>query len=63
MQLAGELYEKGDDQVRAAVENIFVFSFSSLMFSCNTVEWRIVQSHMPSNLYDSYVRQILRSKC
>lgn len=63
MQVANELYEKGDALVRAAVENIFIYSFSSLMFACNTIEWRMVQSCMPQNLHDLYLRQVLRSTC
>ena len=61
MQRIGKLYKKGNDLVRNAVENIFIFSFSSLFCSCNIVEWRILQSHMPSELYALYVRQILKS--
>lgn len=63
MNLVNKLYEKGNTLVRNAVENIFIFSFSSLMTHCNAVEWRIVQTYMPSDLYTIYVRQILKSKC
>lgn len=63
MSLMGKLYEKGNTLVRSAVENIFIFSFSSLMCNCNIVEWRMVQSYMPSELYAVFVQQVLKSKC
>jgi len=61
MNLAQQLYQEGNALVRSAIENIFVYSFSSLMTRCNTVEWRLVQSYMPADLYQIYIRQILRS--
>jgi hypothetical protein len=63
MRLMEKLYQKGNAAVRGAVENVFIYSFSSMMCSCNIVEWRIVQSYMPSELYAVYVEQVLRSKC
>jgi hypothetical protein len=63
MNLVQKLYEKGNNLVRNAVENIFIFSFSSMLSNCSIVEWRIVQSYMPEDLYSLYVKQILKSKC
>ena len=63
MNLVEKLYEKGNTLVRNAVENIFIFSFSTMLSRCNVVEWRIVQSYMPADLYSLYVKQILKSKC
>jgi hypothetical protein len=63
MTLMGKLYEKGNAIVRNAVENIFIYSFSTLMCNCNIVEWRMVQSYMPSELYAVFVEQVLKSKC
>jgi hypothetical protein len=62
MALVATLYLKGNNLVRNAVENVFIFSFSSIMGRCNIVEWRIIQSYMPSELYTLYVQQVLRSK-
>jgi hypothetical protein len=61
MRLIGRLYEKGDSLVRNAVENIFIFSFSTLFSRCNMVEWRIAQSYMPAPLYGLYIRQVTKS--
>jgi hypothetical protein len=63
MDLMGKLYGKGNTLVRNAVENVFIFSFSTLMYNCNIVEWRLIQSCMPSELYTLYIRQVIRSKC
>jgi hypothetical protein len=63
MALVEKLYDKGNALVKNAIENVFVFSFSTIMARCNAVEWRIVQSYMPSDLYTLYVRQVLKSKC
>ena len=62
MSLVEKIYHKGDALVKNAVENIFIFSFSSMRMLCNLVEWRMVQSFMPAHLYTLYLNQILRSK-
>lgn len=62
MALVERIYEKGNLLVKNAVENVFVFSFSSIMALCNIIEWRIVQSYMPARLYTLYMQQVLRSK-
>jgi hypothetical protein len=62
MSLVEKIYHKGDAPVKNAVENIFIFSFSSMRMLCNLVEWRMVQSFMPSDLYALYLDQIMRSK-
>jgi hypothetical protein len=61
MGLMGRLYKEGNALVRNAVETIFIFSFSSMMMSCNIMEWRIIQTYMPACLYDVYVHQVMSS--
>lgn len=61
MKLVDRIYEKGNQAVQLAVENVFVFSFSSLIGSCNLLECRIMQSYMPVRLYTLYVQQVLKS--
>jgi len=63
MALVQTIYEKGNLLVKNAVENVFIFSFSTMLSRCNTVEWKIVQSYMPKELYALYVQQVLKSKC
>lgn len=62
MSLVDKIYHKGDALVQNAVENVFIFSFSSMRLLCNIVEWRIVQSFMPSDLYALYLEQVIKSK-
>ena len=62
MALVEKIYDTGNTLVKNAVENVFIFSFSSIMAICNIIEWRIVQSYMPPCLYTLYVQQVLRSK-
>jgi hypothetical protein len=62
LQLVEMVYEKGTALVKNAVENVFIFSFSSMRMQCNIVEWRMVQSYMPAGLYALYLQQVLRSK-
>jgi hypothetical protein len=62
MSLVENIYEKGNTLVKNAVENVFVFSISSLMVLCNIIEWKIVQSYMPASLYSLYIKQVLQSK-
>ena len=63
MDLMEKLYDKGNTLVRNAVENVFIFSFSTLMCNCNVIEWRLIQSCMPAGLYSLYIRQVQRSNC
>jgi hypothetical protein len=63
MTLMGMLYEKGNTLTRNAVENIFIYSFSTMMCSCNIVEWKVIRSTMPDALYNLYVQQVVKSKC
>jgi hypothetical protein len=61
MQVADKIYEKGNNVVRNAVENVFVYSFSGLQCACNKLEWKVIQAKMPLSLYSAYVRQIYKS--
>jgi len=61
MRLADKIYEKGNELVKNAVENVFVFAFSGMRNGCNKVEWKVIQARMPMGLYSIYVKQIYRS--
>jgi hypothetical protein len=63
MNLVQQIYKTGNSTAKNAVENIFVFAFSSILSHCNRMEWRLVQSCMPGDLYAIYVHQVLRSTC
>src|SRR6202035_352796 len=59
-KLASQLYTEGDNVVRNAIENIFIFSLSSF-FPHDRVEKVILKSLIPDILYSLYVKQISRS--
>jgi hypothetical protein len=61
MSLADKIYNKGNDVVKNAVENVFIYAFSGMRSSCNKVEWKVIQAKMPITLYSIYVKQIYRS--
>jgi hypothetical protein len=63
MDLMAMLYEKGNTLTRNAVENIFIYSFSTMMCSCNIVEWKVIRASMPDPLYALYIRQLENSNC
>jgi hypothetical protein len=60
--LAGILYGQGDVTVKNAIENIFVFSFSSIM-PHNNVEKVVLKSFIPTVLYSLYLKQINQRGC
>lgn len=61
MCVVGKIYDKGNTIVKNAVENIFIFSFSSLQSKCSKYEWNMIQAKMPINLYSIYVQQFYNS--
>jgi hypothetical protein len=61
-RLAEKLYLQGDTTVKNAVENIFVFSFSSIISSVNS-EKLILKSFIPTILYTLYTKQINQGGC
>jgi len=63
MSRVQKIYRSGNAAVKNAVENIFIFAFSSILPHCNQVEWRLVQSCMPADLYAVYVRQVTKAGC
>ena len=63
MNLVQQIYQTGNTAVKNAVENIFVFAFSSILPHCNQMEWRLVQSCMPAELYALYIRQVTKAGC
>lgn len=63
MNLASRLYLDGNEPVKNAVENIFVYSFSALQLSCTKAEWNLLKSDIPSPLYSAYLRQVMHGGC
>ncbi len=63
MRLAGQIYQKGNNLVKGAVENVFIYSFSVMRMSCNQTEWSALQANIPTPLYTAYMNQVMRSGC
>ena len=61
-KLAEKLYRNGDSIVKMAIENIFVYSFTSFMPN-DRVEKRMVQSLIPASLNTIYQKQVTSCNC
>lgn len=60
LSIAGKIYNKGNEAVKGAIENIYVYSFSHMLFS-DEARKRILLGLIPVNLYTVYVKQMLNS--
>lgn len=58
--VADKIYDRGNTLVKIAIENVFVFSFSSLMFSCDRQERNKLLSIMPLSLHTAYIEQLMK---
>ena len=59
LRLADYIYANGNTEVKTAVENTFIYSFSQVSQSCNRKEWDLVKAHIPVPLYTIYIRQVI----
>lgn len=60
MLLAEKIYNRGNQLMKTAIENVFIFSFSSLRLSCSRQEWLEIQRIMPAVLFSLYIQQVLK---
>lgn len=58
--LADTLYEKGNNAVKAAVENVFVFSFTNIFQGDSSC---VLRSIVPMTLYSLYISQVYHRGC
>ena len=61
MDIAENIYMKGNKTVKDAIENVFVYSFTSIFCMCERKEQAELHTIMPLHLYSAYVLQIYRS--
>jgi hypothetical protein len=61
-KLAEKLYSDGDKIVRMCIENIFIYSFSTLMPE-DRIERIILQSNIPDTLNTVYIKQVSACNC
>jgi hypothetical protein len=60
--VAAKLHQKGNEMVKQVLENVYVYSLSSLFCSCeNGKERNLVQAALPGSLQRLYVQQITKS--
>jgi hypothetical protein len=60
LNVAEIIYNKGNNAVRTAIENILVYSLSSIIPQ-GKLQRREFQSTIPATLYSLYVHQIMHS--
>ncbi|SFW89664.1 DUF7674 family protein [Chitinophaga sancti] len=58
MRLAEKIYNKGNQLVKTAIENVFIYSFSAMKMVCSRQEWQEIQSKMPVNIFSIYIQQL-----
>jgi hypothetical protein len=61
MNAAEKIYMEGNNAVKNALENVFVFSFTSFICMCDREEKNTLQAIMPLHLYSAYILQVYRS--
>jgi hypothetical protein len=60
--LAEKLYNQGDKVVRMCIENIFIYFFTTFMPN-DRIERIILQSFIPDDLNEVYVKQVSACSC
>lgn len=60
--IADKLYSKGNSVVKNAVENVYVYSFSTI-FQLGLAEKKELLAIIPIGLYTIYVNQLHQSGC
>lgn len=61
LKIMDKIYDRGDTPLKCAVENVFVYSFDSVISTCDHTERRMILGIMPMGLYTVYINQIYKS--
>jgi len=56
-----EIYGKGDQALKNAIESIFIYSLDSLTFTCNKTYKNLIFRKIPVDLQRAYLRQVYKS--
>lgn len=59
-ELVEVLYAAGDNIIRGAVENVYIYGLGRILLSCNC-DKDAVGASLPKSLYSLYVAQMVRS--
>lgn len=60
--IADKLFERGNNVVKNAVLNVFVFSLTKMLQCCSS-DQLLLQSMMPLGLYSQYINQVHHKGC
>jgi ribosomal protein L31E len=60
MDVAERLYKKGNQTVKNAIESVYVYSFSHMLFH-DMEKRKMLLGMIPMSLYTAYVHQMLHS--
>ena len=55
------LYSKGDQALKSAIENIFIYFLDSLTFCCEPSYKDLIFAKMSPSLQNNYLRQVYKS--
>ena len=61
IKIMDRFYTKGDLLIKNAIENIFVFSFDSILAPCDASEKIRLLAKVPVGLYSVYIKQVYKS--
>lgn len=56
-----EIYRKGDQNLKNAVESVFIYSLDSLLFHCDNAYRNLIFEKTPDGLQKAYLRQVYKS--
>jgi len=56
-----EIYRKGDQMLKNAVESIFIYSLDRLTFNCENAYKNLIFEKIPTGLQRAYLRQVYKS--
>lgn len=56
-----EMYKKGDQALRNAIESVFIYSLDSLTFTCDKAYKNLIFEKIPLPLKNAYLHQIYKS--
>lgn len=56
-----EIYRKGDQTLKNAVESIFIYSLDRITFSCDNGYKNLIFEKIPLGLQKAYLRQVYES--
>ena len=62
LKIASKLYDRGNQTVKNAVENVYVYSLSNILYA-RSVDKAKILAIIPMTLYTLYIKQVSQSGC